>query len=397
MFIPEYDCGMDYSREDITYFAESNRYSRRILFGLKQADRLLHTYIIGKTGTGKTNLLETHIIQDMSFGRGFCVIDIHGDLIKKIFSQIPKRREADVIYLDITNPDHNFRFNPFVKVPYEKRPLVASGILDVFEKLWKSAWGLKLEHILRYILLTLLDQEQADISDVIRIMDDEAFRIECVKYIVNDDIKRFWQKEFKHYTKGDLLPIYNKVGAFLIYPAIKRLLIDNTNEISFRQIMDTRKILLINISKGVLGENVSSILGSLLVNSLSFSAFSRIDIQEENRVPFFLYLDEFQNFTTLSLVNMLSELRKFKLAMIMAHQYLAQLSDEVKDAVLGNVGTVISFRLGVSDASYFAKEFYPDFDVVDIINLQNYNIYLKLMIDGTPSQPFSAVTIKWTE
>lgn len=388
---------MDYSREDITYFAESNRYSRRILFGIKQEDRLLHTYIIGKTGTGKTNLLETHIIQDMSFGRGFCVIDIHGDLIKKIFSQIPKRREADVIYLDITNPDHNFRFNPFVKVSYEKRPLVASGILDVFEKLWKSAWGLKLEHILRYILLTLLDQEQADISDVIKIMDDEAFRNECVKNIVNDDIKRFWQKEFKHYTKGDLLPIYNKVGAFLIYPAIKRLLIDNTNEISFRQIMDARKILLINISKGVLGENVSSILGSLLVNSLSFSAFSRIDTQEENRVPFFLYLDEFQNFTTLSLVNMLSELRKFKLAMIMAHQYLAQLSDEVRDAVLGNVGTVISFRLGVSDASYFAKEFYPDFDVVDIINLQNYSIYLKLMIDGTPSVPFSAVTLKWAE
>ncbi|HAQ02377.1 TPA: hypothetical protein DEP30_00460 [Candidatus Nomurabacteria bacterium] len=386
---------MNYLRNNLTYFAEANRYSRTILFGIKQEDRLLHTYIIGKTGTGKTNLLQTHIIQDISFGRGFCVIDIHGDLIKKIFANIPKRREQDVIYLDITNPDHNFKFNPFIKVPYEKRPLIASGILDVFEKLWKSAWGLKLEHILRYILLTLLDQEEANISDIIRIMDDEKYREECAINVINDDIKRFWQKEFKHYTKGDLLPIYNKVGAFLIYPAIKRLLIDNTDEISFRQIMDNRKILLINISKGALGENVASILGSLILNSISFSAFSRIDVYEMNRVPFFVYLDEFQNYTTLTLVNMLSELRKFKLALIMAHQYLAQLTDEIRDAVLGNVGTVISFRLGVSDASYFAKEYYPVFDIVDIINLPNYDIYLKLMIDGTPSEPFSATTIKW--
>jgi type IV secretory pathway TraG/TraD family ATPase VirD4 len=386
---------MNYSRNNLTYFAESNRYSRRILFGIKQEDRLLHTYIIGKTGTGKTNLLQTHIIQDISFGRGFCVIDIHGDLINKIFSNIPKRREEDVIYLDITNPDHNFKFNPFIKVPYEKRPLIASGILDVFEKLWKSAWGLKLEHILRYILLTLLDQEEANISDIIKILDDEGYRDRCVRNVVNDDIKRFWQKEFKVYTKGDLLPIYNKVGAFLVYPAIRRLLIENTDEISFRKIMDSRKILLINISKGSLGENVSSILGSLILNSLSFSAFSRIDIHESNRVPFFVYLDEFQNYTTLSLVNMLSELRKFKLALIMAHQYLAQLTDEIRDAVLGNVGTVISFRLGVADASYFAKEYYPVFDIVDIINLSNYEIYLKLMIDGTPSEPFSATTIKW--
>lgn len=386
---------MNHSRNNLTYFAESNYYSRQVLFGIKQEDRLLHTYIIGKTGTGKTNLLQTHIIQDISFGRGFCVIDIHGDLIKTIHSVVPKRRQEDVIYLDITNPEHNFKFNPFIKVPYEKRPLIASGILDVFEKLWKGAWGLKLEHILRYILLTLLDQEEANIGDILKIMDDDKYREECVKNVVNDDIKRFWQKEFKLYSKGDLLPIYNKVGAFLIYPAIRRLLIENTNEISFRDIMDNRKILLINISKGIIGENVSSILGSLILNSLSFSAFSRIDIHESNRVPFFVYLDEFQNYTTLSLVNMLSELRKFKLALIMAHQYLAQLSDEIRDAVLGNVGTVISFRLGVADASYFSKEYYPVFDIVDIINLPNYEIYLKLMIDGTPSEPFSAKTIKW--
>jgi len=388
---------MDYSNNNLTYLAETNYYSRKVLFGIRQEDRLLHTYIIGKTGTGKTNLLQTQIIQDVSNGRGFCVIDVHGDLIQKIYSNIPKSREKDVVYLDIPNPAQNFKFNPFIKVPFERRPLIASGILDVFEKLWKQAWGPKLEHILRYILLTLLDQDDANLSDIIRIIEDEEYRNECAKNVVNEDIQRFWQREFKHYTKGDLLPIYNKVGAFLVYPAISRLVISNTNEISFREIMDNKKILLVNISKGALGENVSYILGALILNSLSFSAFSRIDTPEDRRVPFFVYIDEFQSYTTQSLVDMLAELRKFKLGMIMAHQYLTQLSDEIKDSVLGNVGTIIAFRLGVSDAAYFAKEFYPVFDILDIINLPNYEIYLKLMIDGIPSQPFSAKAIKWIE
>lgn len=382
---------------NLSYFAESNYYGKRILIAMKQDDRLMHTYIIGKTGTGKSTLLQTFMIQDILFRRGLCVFDIHGDLINKIYPYIPRDRLQDVIYLDITDPKQLYHFNPFVKVPYEERQLIASGILDVFEKLWKSAWGLKLEHILRYVLLTLLDQDKAYISDITRILDDEDFRNECIKNVVNDNIKRFWTTEFKNYTKSDLLPIYNKVGAFLVYPAVKRLLIDNTNEISFREIMDRRKILLINISKGILGENVSNLLGSLILNSISFSAFSRIDTKEFNRVPFYVYLDEFQNYTTPTLINMLSELRKFKLALIMAHQYLAQLTDEIRDAVLGNAGTLISFRLGVSDASYFAKEFYPVFDIQDLVNLSNYEIYLKLMIDGTPSVPFNGKTIKWTE
>jgi len=389
----EYNPLMNYSKQ-ITYLAKVNRYGKDILFGIKQKDRLLHTYIIGKTGTGKTNLLRTQILQDIDCGRGLCVFDVHGDLIKNIFLNIPRYRASDIVYLDITDPNHHFRFNPFMKVPYERRSLVASGILDVFEKQWKSAWGLKLEHILRHIFLTLLDQEKADISDILRILEDEKFRDKCVENVISDDIKRFWQKEFKQYNKADFLPIYNKVGAFLIYPAIRRLLIDNTEDISFRKIMDSRKILLINLSKGILGENVSNILGALILNSISFSAFSRIDIHEVNRVPFFVYLDEFQNYTTLSLVNMLSELRKFKLALIMAHQYLGQLSEEIRDAVLGNAGTVIVFRLGVSDASYFAKELEP-FDIPNIINLANYEIYLKLMIDGTPSRTFNAETIVW--
>lgn len=382
-------------QHNLTYLAETNYYNRKVLFGINQEDRLSHTYIIGKTGTGKTNLLKTQIFQDINANRGCCIFDIHGDLIQEVHSAIPKNRLEDVIYLEITNPKQTFKFNPFVQVPYEKRPLVASGILEVLEKLWKSAWGLKLEHILRYVLLTLLDQDYADISDIIRIIENEEYRKSCIEKVQNEDIKRFWNKEFKNYSKGDFLPIYNKIGAFLVYPSISRLMIDNTEEISFRKIIDSRKILLINISKGALGENVSTILGSLILNSVSFAAFSRIDIPEGRRVPFFVYIDEFQNYTTLSLVNMLSELRKFKLGMIMAHQYLSQLSEEIREAVLGNVGTVITFRLGVSDAAYFAKEFYPVFDIQDIVNLPNYQVYLKLMLDGIPSQPFSATTIKW--
>ncbi len=233
-----YNLQMTKFKSNLSYFAESNYYCKKVLIAMKQEDRLMHTYIVGKTGTGKTTLLQTLMIQDLLFGRGVCVFDIHGDLINKIYSYIPRERLQDVIYLDITDPKQLYHFNPFIKVPYEERQLVASGILDVFEKLWKSAWGLKLEHILRYVLLTLLDQEKAYMSDVTRILDDEDFRNECVKNVVNDDIKRFWTSEFKNYSKGDLLPIYNKVGAFMVYPSIKRLLIENTNEISFRDIMD---------------------------------------------------------------------------------------------------------------------------------------------------------------
>ncbi len=388
---------MKYTNHNLSYFAESNYYSKRVLVAMKQEDRLMHTYIIGKTGTGKTTLLQTFIIQDILFGRGCCVFDIHGDLIKSIYPLIPRDRIRDVIYLDIADPAHNYFFNPLANVPYERRPFVASGLLEVFEKLWKSAWGLKLEHILRYVLLTLLDQEEANISDILRLLDDDTYRAECLEHVVSQDIKRFWNLEFKHYSKNDLLPIYNKVGAFLVYPAIRRLLIDNKKELSFRDILDRKKILLINISKGSLGENVASILGSLILNSISIAAFSRIDTPEAARVPFYVYLDEFQNYTTPTLVNMLSELRKFKLSLIMAHQYMAQLSEEIRDAVLGNVGTLISFRLGVSDASFLVKEFHPTFTIQDLVNLSNYEVYIKLLIDGMPSCPFSAKTIKWTE
>jgi len=384
----------EYCYNSISYFAESNFRTSRNLFGIKLKDRLHHFYILGKTGTGKTNLLKTKIEQDILYGNGMCIIDVHGDLISSVVQQITNNRIQDVVYLDATNPNLQLGYNPLRKVSYEKRALVASNILEVFQRLWgNQGWGVKLSHILRNTLLTLLDQPSTNFSDVIKILHDSEFRNQCLPNIVNPDIKNFWTKEFKNYGKTDLVPIYNKLGGMLAYPSVKRILIDNKKQISIRSIMDKKQILLVNLSKGSIGADASYILGSLLLTSLSSSAFSRIDTPENKREYFFVYLDEFQNYTNLSMIEMLSELRKFKIGIIMAHQYISQLDVKIRDAVLGNVGTIVCFRLGQADAKFMEREFSPVFETFDFVNLSNYDIYLKLMIDGRPSTAFSATTV----
>ncbi|MCC6816187.1 MAG: type IV secretion system DNA-binding domain-containing protein [Saprospiraceae bacterium] len=353
----------------------------------------MHTYILGKTGTGKSTLLETMIMQDIQAGRGCCLLDPHGDLVEKVVNQLPESRKNDLIYFNIPDPQLNLKYNPFKKVSLEKRSLVASGILDVFSKLWDSAWGVKLEHILRHAILTLLDQPKASISDIVEILLNKDYRKEAMKYVKSESVKKFWKREFPEYSKYDLLPVMNKIGGMLVHPVIKRVLIENTEEVSLRKAMDEKKIILVNLSKGHVGADVSHILGALFITSIASASFSRVDTSEEKRIPFMVYMDEFHNFTTLSLVNMFSELRKFKAGMTLAHQYMAQLDDDIKSAVLGNAGTIISFRLGTEDAMQLSKEMYPEFDVEDFINLPNYKIYLKLMIDGKPSKPFSGYTL----
>ena len=380
---------------DITYFARTNFRNQGKLFGIKQADRLLHTYIIGKTGTGKSTLIETMFMQDIEAGRGACLLDPHGDLVQKINDNVPEWRKKDVIYFNIPDPNLKLRYNPFKRVSYEKRSLVASGILEVFEKLWDSAWGVKLEHILRHAVLTLLDQPKATIGDIPNLLLDYYFRKDAVKNVVNENVKEFWKREFPEYNKYDLLPVLNKVGGMLAHPVINRVLIENEQEVSLRKAMDEKKIILVNLSKGHIGEDAAQILGALFITSLGSAAFSRVDTPEDERVPFMLYMDEFQNFTTLSLVNMFSEMRKFKVGLTLAHQYLHQLDDEIRQAIFGNAGTVISFRIGTEDATYMSKEMFPVFDVEDCISLANHDIYLKLMIDGRPSKPFSAQTVKY--
>lgn len=377
---------------DITYLGETTYRNQRKRFGIKQTDRLSHLHMIGKTGVGKSTLIETMIMQDINAGKGCCLLDPHGDLVEKVVSKIPESRKQDLIYFNITDPNLTLKYNPFRRVSYEKRSLVASGILEVFAKLWDSAWGVKLEHILRFCILTLLDQPQASVSDIVEILLNKEFRTEALKHVKNESVKKFWIREFKEYQKFDLLPVLNKIGGMLVHPVIKRVLIENPEEVSFRKAMDEKKIVLVNLSKGHVGADVSHILGALFITSIASASFSRVDTDEEKRVPFIVYVDEFHNFTTLSLIGMFSELRKFRVGLTMAHQYMDQLDPDIKSAVLGNVGTIISFRIGTQDAMLMAKEMYPEFDVEDFINLPNFKIYLKLMIDGKPSRPFSAST-----
>jgi type IV secretory pathway TraG/TraD family ATPase VirD4 len=374
-----------------TYFGTTNFRDTTNPFGILQKDRLHHFYILGKTGTGKTNVLYSKILQDVFYCRGLCLIDIHGDLSKSITKHIPKNK---LMYLDATNPKLGLGYNPLKKVSHEKQALVVSSILDVFEKVWgRHAWGVKQAHILRNILLTLLRQKTANFSDVTKLLLDKEYRKNCLENIQDKELFQFWEKEFINYTKHDFLPIFNKIGGLLSYPPIRKILIENKTPIYLREIMDKGKVLIVNLSKGHIGKEPAYILASLLVTSLSSASFSRIDTKEKDRRPFFLYFDEFQHYTNLSIIEMLSELRKFNIGVIMAHQYLGQLDQGIREAVLGNVGSILCFRLSYSDAKIMEKEFYPSFTSSDFINLPNHHFYIKLMIQGVPSKSFSGISI----
>jgi hypothetical protein len=281
------------NENDVTYFAQLLFRNKETVFGMHQEDRLMHTYVIGKSGSGKSTLLKTMFMQDVHAGRGACLLDPHSDLVESIFKSIPTGRQKDVIYLNVPDSTLNLRYNPFKRVSYEKRSLVASSILDVFKKLWFDAWGVKLEHILRYCILTLLDQPEATIADISNILLDKAYRMKAMQHVKNPSVKDFWHKEFIHYTRYDLLPVLNKIGGMLAHPVLKRVLIENSEEITLRRAMDEKKIILVNLSKGHLGEDVSHILGALLISSIGSAAFSRVNLIEEKRTPFMVYMDEF--------------------------------------------------------------------------------------------------------
>ena len=355
-------------------------------------------YVIGKTGTGKTTLLETLIRQDIEAGRGCALIDPHGDLVERIAATIPSHRASEIIYLNVPDPAQPFGYNPLLHVSASLRPLVASGLIDVFKKMWADAWGVRMEHILRNALLALLDQPKAALPDILSILNSRPFRLEALAHVENEQVKSFWRDEFPKYSfrnqADGIAPIQNKVGAFLADPKLRRILVpESGGGLRLREVMDRGQVLLVNLSMGRIGTDSAALLGALIVTSLGSAAFSRAHQAAAVRRPFFLYVDEFQSFTTLALASMLSELRKFGVGMVMAHQYLQQLDPDIAHAVLGNAGTLISFRLGAYDAGLIAKEFEPVFAPVDLLNLPNHHIYLKLMIDGMPSKPFSATTL----
>lgn len=379
-------------------FARTNFRDQKKNFGIRKFDRRQHMYIIGQTGTGKTTLLETMIRQDIKRGEGLAVFDPHGDFIERIFQSVPKHRKSDTVYLDTTDPNCPYGFNPFESVPPHRRALAASGILEAFQKIWSTTWGPRLEHILRNTLLTLFEQPSATLADISLLFNDELFRRRAVYRVANPQVQKFWHEEFEkfpiRYRTEAVAPIQNKIGAFMADPVIHRVMTAKSNNLDVRKSMDEGKIVLVNLAKGRIGADNSALLGAMIVSHIGLAAISRAEMPEDERRDFYLYLDEFQNFTTLSMTNMLSELRKYRLSMIMAHQYLSQINQEVRDAIFGNIGTVISFRIGLRDAELIEKEFYPKFTREDIINLPNYNVYLKLMIDGKKSKPFSAETIQ---
>jgi len=385
-----------YSNE-ITYLGQTNFRNERHPFGILREDRFSHVHIIGKTGTGKSTLLETMAVQDLDRGHGFALIDPHGDLVERVADRIPSDRSTDVVYLDAANPSQPYGYNPLRHVRHDRIAVAASGLMEAFKKMWPDAWGVRMEHILRNVLLALLEQPAATLHDVLRIVSDKKYRLSIAASLRNEAVRTFLQKEFDRFTFGyradGIAPIQNKVGAFLADPLLNRLLTAPRQDLHIRRLMDEEKVLLVNLAKGRLGEDSSSLLGALLVTTIGLAGYSRADIEPIKRRDFFVYIDEFQSFTTLAVANMLSEMRKFRVAFTVAHQFLQQLEPGTRHAILGNAGTVISFRVGAVDAPYLAREFNEAFDETDLMRLPNHTVYIKLMIDGVPSLPFSAVTL----
>lgn len=385
---------------DISFFAETTFRGEHRRFGIRQADRMAHMYIVGKTGTGKSTLIESLIRQDIEGGRGCALIDPHGDLAVRVAAFARQARPGDLVYLDAPEPNQPYGLNPLVRVPKAYRALAASGLIEVFKKMWSDAWGVRMEHILRNTLHALLETEDATFPDILRMLTDGTFRRGVVRNLENEQVREFWTREFKNYSfryRAEAIgPIQNKVGAFLADPLLKRIVTDAPERLRLRKSMDEGKVLVANLAKGRLGEDSSGLLGGLLVTLIGLAAFSRANDDAASRTPFFVYVDEFQTFTTLALANMLSELRKYGVSLTIAHQYLHQLDPDIRHAVLGNAGTVIGFRVGAEDAPYFTREFGPYIKQDDLLNLSNHHIYLRMMIHGEPSRPFSAKTIPST-
>jgi len=388
--------------EEITLFAETNYRGQKRRFGIKKDDRRRHMYIIGKTGMGKTTMLEHMVYYDIVQGNGLAVVDPHGDFAEKMLDYIPANRINDVIYFNPSDIDWPIAFNVMERVEPKDMPLVSSGLIGVFKKIYAESWGPRLEYVLRNAILALLEYPGSTLLGVPRILVDKAYRQKVIKKITDPVVKSFWVDEFSRYPDKfqteAIAPIQNKIGQFLSNPLVRNIVSQTKSSIDLRKIMDEQKILIINLAKGRIGEDYSALLGAMMITKLQLAAMSRVDIPEPERKDFYLYVDEFQNFATESFANILSEARKYRLDLIIAHQYIGQLvsgqNTVVRDAVFGNVGTIVSFRVGAADAEFLEKEFEPVFMLNDLVNLPKYNVYMKLMIDGMTSDAFSATTLK---
>jgi len=385
----------------INFFAKTNFRNQERTFGIKREDRTRHMYVIGKTGMGKTNLLENMAIQDIRNGEGVCVVDPHGEFAEKMLRAVPAERINDVVYFNPADKEFPVAFNILEAVDEDKKNLIASGMMGVFKKIWPDVWSPRMEYILNNTILALLDYPGSTMLGVNRMMYDKDFRKRVYPKIKDPVVKSFWINEFDKwedkFRKEAVAAIQNKVGQFLSSSVIRHIVGQPKSTIDMREIMDNQKILIVNLSKGRIGEDAMRLLGGMVVTKIQLAAMGRVDTAQEERKDFYLYVDEFQNFATESFANILSEARKYRLNLILAHQYINQLvfdnNSVVRDAVFGNVGTMVTFRVGADDAEFLEKEFEPVFMMNDLVNLAKYNIYLKLMIDGITGDAFSAGTL----
>ena len=366
-------------------------------FGIKMIDRMQHCYVIGKSGGGKSKLLLNMIKDDIMEGRGVIVVDPHGELADETMSIVPPSRIKDTIIFDPSDREFPIAFNLLEEVGEDFKGMVASGFVGIFKKIFGYSWGPRLEHILRNTVLALLDHPDSTMLSIPRMLTERSFRDEVIDHIKDPVIADFWVNEFgsmdnKFQTEA-VSPILNKVGQFLSTPTIRNIVGQKRSAINIRQVMDQQKILIVNLSRGKIGEDNAALMGAMMITKVQLAAMSRADVVASERPACFLYVDEFQNFATESFAVILSEARKYGLGLTLAHQYIAQMSEEVRDAVFGNVGTIISFRVGATDAEYLVKEYTPVFDEVDLVNLEKYHIYIKLLIDGLAVPAFSAITL----
>ena len=387
----------DLPKQPLTFLGRTTFRNKQRLFGIHDADRRHHIYLVGQTGTGKSTLLEALIRQDLVNGKGFALIEPHGDLVDWVANKCPSSLRDRVQYLDVASTAPAFTFNPLRALP-GTREIAAAGILGVFKKIWQDSWGPRLEHLLRYALLALVELPDSTLGDILRMLEDDEFRRETARDVGNPQVRRFWLREYEHYSPGRraeaMGPVQNKVGAFLAHPALQRVLAGDRPALDVRRLMDAGGALLINLSKGRLGEDAGALLGALLVSTIARVGLERADQPEADRRDFAVYLDEFQTFVTLGLAEMLAELRKYHVSLVLAHQYLEQVDLEIREAILSNVGTLVVFRVGPTDAKVLLPILGADLEAADLLRLPNHHAYVRLLVNGAPVQAFSAETLR---
>jgi len=387
----------------VVYFGKTNFRNKERIFGIKKLDRRQHMYVIGQTGTGKSTLLKNLALQDIKAGYGVCIVDPHGEFVEEVLEMIPTERMQDVIYFNPVDHEHPIGFN-VLEVPADDpqaKNLAASSLMGIFTKIWANVWSARMEYILNNAILALLDTPGTTLMGVMRLLVDKEYRKKILENVKDPIVRAFWMGEYEQYDpkfrNEAIAPIQNKVGQFLSNAMIRNIVGQAHSTINVYDVMNQEKILLVNVSKGRIGEDNSALLGAMIITKIQLAAMERIKILESKRKDFYLYVDEFQNFATDSFASILSEARKYRLNLLIAHQYIGQLvtdtSTKVRDAVFGNVGTRFSFRVGAIDAEVLEKEFSPEFVIQDLVNLPNHEIYLKMMVDNIRSRPFSAATL----